>query len=195
MKTRPASRHATGEVTVLGKEPVARMHGVGAGASRRVDDARDVQIAVRRQVAAKMARFVGEPDVQRRAIAVRVDGDRAEAQLATRAHQPHGNLAAVCYENSGQRALGAPSAAGSTRPARTPAVDSEIPPGRPHTPSILASGSRPNRPGSRRRAERQSGMLPCFFGGFLSRLVSSAASAVMSFWRVARGGMTSSMKP
>ena len=38
-----------------------------------------------------------------------------------------------------------------------------------------------------------SGMFPCFFGGFLSRLVSSSASALISRGRVRRGSITSSM--
>src|SRR5262249_14112515 len=42
---------------------------------------------------------------------------------------------------------------------------------------------------------RQSGMLPCFFGGFLSRLFRSMAKAVISFRRVKRGSMISSTYP
>jgi len=38
-----------------------------------------------------------------------------------------------------------------------------------------------------------SGMLPCFFGGFLSRLFSQMAEAAISLVRVFRGWMTSSM--
>ena len=38
-----------------------------------------------------------------------------------------------------------------------------------------------------------SGMFPCFFGGFWSRLVARISSAWMSFLRVSRGSMTSSM--
>ena len=38
-------------------------------------------------------------------------------------------------------------------------------------------------------------MFPCFFGGFLSRLVSRPASAAISLARVWRGRITSSMKP
>src|SRR6202008_919967 len=34
------------------------------------------------------------------------------------------------------------------------------------------------------------GMFPCFFGGFLSRFVSSMASAWISFFRVSRGWVT-----
>ena len=48
---------------------------------------------------------------------------------------------------------------------------------------------------SRCGAKRYSGMLPCFFGGFLSRLVSRPARAAISFARVWRGWMTSSMNP
>src|SRR4029079_4896401 len=40
-----------------------------------------------------------------------------------------------------------------------------------------------------------SGMFPCLRGGFLSRLVSNWFRAVISFRRVSRGAMTSSMKP
>src|SRR5207248_7435528 len=41
----------------------------------------------------------------------------------------------------------------------------------------------------------QSGIFPCFFGGFLSRLFSRLRSAVISLRRVSRGWMTSSMNP
>jgi hypothetical protein len=40
-----------------------------------------------------------------------------------------------------------------------------------------------------------SGIFPCFFGGFLSRLFSSISSAWISFLRVSRGWMTASTKP
>src|SRR5688572_20568669 len=40
-----------------------------------------------------------------------------------------------------------------------------------------------------------SGILPCFLGGFLSRLFSQLASAAMSLARVIRGRMTSSTYP
>ena len=50
-------------------------------------------------------------------------------------------------------------------------------------------------PESRVSEPAYSGMFPCFFGGFRSRLVSSAASAAMSFLRVCLGSITSSMNP
>jgi hypothetical protein len=40
-----------------------------------------------------------------------------------------------------------------------------------------------------------SGIFPCFFGGFLSRLFSSMASAWISFFRVSRGWMMASTNP
>src|SRR5271157_928241 len=40
-----------------------------------------------------------------------------------------------------------------------------------------------------------SGIFPCFFGGLLSRFVSSMASAWISFLRVSRGWITASTKP
>ena len=39
------------------------------------------------------------------------------------------------------------------------------------------------------------GILPCFFGGFVSRLFQAATSARISFGRVWAGSITSSMKP
>ena len=44
----------------------------------------------------------------------------------------------------------------------------------------------------RPRRRRHSGMLPCFFGGFVSRLSASISSAAMSRGRVSDGRMTSS---
>ena len=40
-----------------------------------------------------------------------------------------------------------------------------------------------------------SGIFPCFFGGFLSRFVSSMASAWINFFRVSRGCITASTNP
>src|SRR5206468_5032394 len=42
---------------------------------------------------------------------------------------------------------------------------------------------------------RYSGIFPCFFGGFLSRLFLDMANAVISFRRVKRGSMISSIYP
>ena len=58
-----------------------------------------------------------------------------------------------------------------------------------------ATRGRRCRRGARVRDSDHSGMFPCFFGGFLSRFVSSAESARISLARVWRGRITSSMKP
>ena len=47
----------------------------------------------------------------------------------------------------------------------------------------------------RRPENLHSGIFPCFLGGFLSRLFSSAASAVINLSRVSLGSITASMKP
>jgi plasmid stabilization system protein ParE len=58
------------------------------------------------------------------------------------------------------------------------------------------STSNANVAGGGARATRiYSGMLPCFFGGFLSRFVSSISRAWISFLRVSRGWITASTKP
>src|SRR5262249_18283533 len=46
-----------------------------------------------------------------------------------------------------------------------------------------------------RAGRRHSGMFPWFLGGFWSRLVARISSAWISFRRVSRGSMTSSMYP
>src|SRR5579864_1947496 len=43
--------------------------------------------------------------------------------------------------------------------------------------------------------EPYSGIFPCFFGGFLSRLVCSISRASINFLRVSRGWMTASTNP
>ena len=51
----------------------------------------------------------------------------------------------------------------------------------------------PSQSEAKPRPEPYSGMFPCFLGGFLSRLFRSMANVVMSFRRVKRGSMISSM--
>ncbi|GAB7302805.1 hypothetical protein MAFF212519_06560 [Clavibacter michiganensis] len=70
------------EVGVLGEEPVARVDGVGAALERHADDLVDIE--VRPDGVALLAdevRLVRLQPVQRVPVLVRVDGDRAGAQL------------------------------------------------------------------------------------------------------------------
>ena len=84
-----------GEVFVLGEETVARMHGVGAGLLRGVDDRVDAQVAFARRARADRPRLVGEPHVQRGAIAFRIHRGRGDAHVAARTNHAHGDLAAI----------------------------------------------------------------------------------------------------
>ena len=68
----PASMTACGEVGVLGQEPVARVHRVGAGLRRRVEDLADVEVRLRRRAAPEGEGLVGELHVQCVAIGIGV---------------------------------------------------------------------------------------------------------------------------
>jgi hypothetical protein len=84
-----------GEVGVLGQEAVARVHGVGARAGGRLQDAVDPQVRLARRRGADRVGLVGAPDVEGRAVRVRVDGDGGDAEVAAGADHAHGDLAAV----------------------------------------------------------------------------------------------------
>ena len=87
------------EAFVLGKKAVARMDGIGAGAAGGIDQAIDPQVALRRRVAADVHRLVGKPDVARRAIAIGIDGDRADPHVAAGADDANRDLAAIRNKN------------------------------------------------------------------------------------------------
>ena len=88
-----------GEGGVLRKEAVARMHRIGAGLPARVEDALDAQIALARGRRPDLNRLVGDPDMQRAAIGLRIDGDCGDSEPLRRAHDPDGDLAAIRDEN------------------------------------------------------------------------------------------------
>ena len=108
-RRRSDERHAEvgdrpGEVGVLGEEPVAGMHAVGTAAGDDVEDRRGVEVALGRRLAAEGVGLVGEPHVQGVAIELGVHGHRADAELASGAHDAHGDLAAVGDEDLLQHA-------------------------------------------------------------------------------------------
>ena len=72
-----------GEVGVLGEEPVARVHGVGAALADRVEDRLGVDVALGSGLPAERVRLVRESDVEGVAIELGVDGDRGDAHLAS----------------------------------------------------------------------------------------------------------------
>ena len=88
-----------GEIRRFGQEAVAGMDGVGAGDFRGADDGRHVQIAVAAARGTDADVFVGEADVQRVLVRLRIHGDGLDAQLAARDDDAHRDLAAVGDQN------------------------------------------------------------------------------------------------
>ena len=88
-------RARLGERRVLGEEAVARMHGVGAGAARRLDDAVDDEVALDGGRRADGIGLVRHLHVQGLAVGLREDGDGGDAGLATGADDADGDLAAI----------------------------------------------------------------------------------------------------
>ena len=95
-----------GEPGVLRQEPVAGMDGVGAGDLAGGDDGGNVEVAVLRGGRADADALVGELDVHRLLVGGRIDGDRGDAELLGRAHDPQGDFAAVGDENLVEHAQG-----------------------------------------------------------------------------------------
>ena len=90
-----------GHLGGLGKEAVAGMDGVGAGLAGGVDDRADVEIAV-----ARMRRTDGDGPIRRAHVrGPRVGGGahrhRLDVELAARADDPQGDLAAIGHEQTG----------------------------------------------------------------------------------------------
>ena len=67
----------------------------GAGFPRGLEHALLVEVALGRSAGAEQVRLVGEGDVERAAVRLRVDGDGADTELAQRAEDADGDLAAV----------------------------------------------------------------------------------------------------
>ena len=101
----PASAQARGEGGVLGQKAVAGVDGIRPGAVGDLEDGRDVEVGDRR-VGGDAPGLVGETGVQGIVLAVAVDGDRAQAELARGADDAHGDFAAVGDEEGRDRGLG-----------------------------------------------------------------------------------------
>ena len=88
-----------GELGVLGEEPEPRVDRLRAGAVRGIQHPLDRQVALARGRGPEAYGFVGEAHVHGSGVGVAVDGDRADAEAAERADDPHRDLAAVGDED------------------------------------------------------------------------------------------------
>ncbi len=87
------------ELGVLGQKSVARVHRVGTRLARGVDDARNVQVRLRRQRLPDAHRLVGLDHMARVGVGGRVHGHCAVAMGTRAAHHTQRDLAAVCDED------------------------------------------------------------------------------------------------
>ena len=92
------------EAGVLREEAVAGMDRLRAAAPGRIEDLGDVEVALGRRATAQRDRLVGLTHEGRVGVAVGVDGDRAQAHLAGRAHDAPRDLAAVGDQQAAQSA-------------------------------------------------------------------------------------------
>src|SRR6186997_3060282 len=76
------------------------MDGLGAGLDGRRHDAVDAQVAVACRRRADVNGLVRDPAMDCVDVSVAIYRDRFDAQLSTSADDPHGNLAAVGYQQT-----------------------------------------------------------------------------------------------
>ena len=100
----PALGDGPGEVGVLGEEAVAGVDGVGPALLDDAEDGLGVQVALGRGLAAQGVGLVGQPDVERVAVELGVDGHRGHPELAAGPDDPDGDLSPVGDENLLQHA-------------------------------------------------------------------------------------------
>jgi hypothetical protein len=79
------------------------MDGVASRALRDLDDPRRVEVALAWRRRADRVRGVGGTDMQRVAVDVAVDGDRAEAEVMAGPDDTERDLAAIGDEDGGER--------------------------------------------------------------------------------------------
>ena len=95
MNLTPASTQAWAKRGVLGEEAVAGMDGLGAAAAGDVEDLVDVQVGLAGGRRADVVGLVRLAHVERGAIDVGEDGDRADTHLAAGANHAHRDLTAI----------------------------------------------------------------------------------------------------
>ena len=94
----PGRRAVAGEPGVLREEPVAGVHGVGAGGAGRRDEQVAAQVRVGGGGAGQPDGLVGERDVGQLGVGVGEHGDGGDAQLVGGAEHAGGDLPAVGHQ-------------------------------------------------------------------------------------------------
>jgi hypothetical protein len=84
-----------GESGVLRKEPVARMHGIGADANGHAQDLRDIKITFRRRRSPQVVRLIGVAHMARPGVGIGVHRDAGEPQPPRRPRDAADDFAAV----------------------------------------------------------------------------------------------------
>ena len=84
-----------GETLALGQEAVAGMHGLGAGLLAGLEDEVGLQITFAGRRRPKIDGLIGQPDMRRARVRVRINGDRGYAHLARGADNTAGDLAPI----------------------------------------------------------------------------------------------------
>ena len=92
--------HRSGEPGVLGQEPVARVDHRGPAAVGDLDDPGDVQVRLGRGGRSQQVGVVGDLDVERAAVGLRVHGHRGDVHLPARPQDPAGDLAPVGHQDA-----------------------------------------------------------------------------------------------
>ena len=88
------------EISVLREKSVTRVDGLSSGAHGRVDDRRDVEVAVTRGRRTDCDRQVGRGDMAGGGVGIAVDGHRPDAHRLQCADHPDGDLTPVGDQNS-----------------------------------------------------------------------------------------------
>ena len=104
MNTMPGRLAGLGEFGILRQEAVAGMHRLGAAAARRVEDRRDVQIALPRRRGPDRPCLVGELDMQRVAVGLGIDRDGRDPEPPRGADHPAGDFAAIGDQDLAEQA-------------------------------------------------------------------------------------------
>src|SRR5271157_1469586 len=88
-----------GEVGVFRQQPISGMHCLDVGDLRRTDYRWNIQVTLSQLRRPDADGLVGKTHMQRVAVGLAVDGDRANAQFLARADHAQGNLAAIGYQD------------------------------------------------------------------------------------------------